>query len=284
MGSIRSVWPLLIFTSCAPLCAGAWIVAAFLSLTDAFPQASMLVSGLHGVTLCVILVVALGCSTLHLGRPTKALRAFMRLGNSAVSNEVFMGTLFAVLMILYLVGSYVFAAARELWEILLVFVTVSAALFVVFQSLAYRMRTVLSWNSVAFSVEFAVIALMGGVCFEGVACLTLSAPFSVRLILVVVEAACCMVMMFVLCAQGTVVAKGISTHCGTQVVLEKWGSLAVVRSLALVAGSIVWGCGLLMGSLTIGLAVVGTVLVIFGIVAGRYAFYEFYGNVGLPRM
>ena len=94
MNSIRSEWPLLVFTTGAPLCAGAWVVACVLVLLDA-PQAGVLTMDACGVALCLLLAASLACSTLHLGKPVKALRAFRRLGNSTVSNEVFMGTLFA---------------------------------------------------------------------------------------------------------------------------------------------------------------------------------------------
>ncbi|MFR1640156.1 MAG: DmsC/YnfH family molybdoenzyme membrane anchor subunit [Eggerthellaceae bacterium] len=65
MSSIKSEWPLLVFTTCAPVCAGAWIVAAALTLFGASPQASAL-TGPCGAALCALLVVSLACSTLHL--------------------------------------------------------------------------------------------------------------------------------------------------------------------------------------------------------------------------
>lgn len=284
MKGTKSIWPLVVFTVCAPLCAGAWVVAASLALLDAFPRAILLTMGYPGALLCVLLVASLGCSTLHLGKPVKALRAFMRLGNSTVSNEVFMGALFAAASVLYLATADSLAAAGELRSMLLAAVAAFAILFVVFQCLAYRMRTVPIWNSFAFSVEFAVIALLGGVCLEGVlACLALPVPLSVRISLVAVEGFGCLGMLFVGFAQGPVVAQSLAMIRGGQVMLRRWGFISAVRMVAIVFGSIVWGCGMLAETPAIPLVIAGMMMVVIGISIGRYAFYRFYANVGLQR-
>ena len=283
MNSIKSEWPLLVFTLCAPLCAGAWIVAATLALLDVFPQAGRLSMGAYGTALCV-LVLSLGCSTLHLGKPLKALRAFMRLGNSSVSNEVFMGALFASSLVVYLVVAGCLPVVGEIGNILLAFVAACAVLFVLFQCLAYRMRTVSTWNSFAFSVEFAVIALLGGVCAEGVlACVAGFVPFNVRLALTVVEAASCAGMVITVFAQGAVVAKSVADRRDAKVLVGRWGALGVVRVLALVGGSVAWCCGMLATDPAPALSAAGAAIVLVGVAIGRYAFYRFYVNVGLPR-
>lgn len=284
MSSIKSEWPLLVFTTCAPVCAGAWIVAAALTLFGASPQASALTTGPCGMALCALLIVSLACSTLHLGKPTKALRAFGRLGNSTVSNEVFMGSLFALSSVLYLLISPGLASASEIWKIPLALVAAFAALFVVFQCLAYRMRTVSTWNSVAFSVEFAVIALLGGVCLEGaIARLAVPLPFDVRLGLVAVGAACCAGMVFVVCAEGSVVARAALRRPDAEESLARWGACSVARVLALAVGFVAWGCGMLVNEPSVALACAGFAVVVVGIAIGRFAFYRFYLNVGLPR-
>ena len=162
MRSVASEWPLVLFTVLAPLCAGIWMVAGFLALIDAFPGAVNLTTGYAGAFLCVLLLAALACSTLHLGKPLKALRAFMRLGNSSVSNEVFVGALFALCSCAYVLVAQSLIEAGSLWKIPLAFVAGFAGLFVLFQCLAYRMRTVSTWNSPSFSAEFAVFALLAG--------------------------------------------------------------------------------------------------------------------------
>ena len=111
MRSVVSEWPLVVFTSVAPLCAGAWIVTALLALFDVFPEVTLLTTGFTGAFFCLLLAAALACSTLHLGKPAAALRAFMRLGNSAVSNEVFAGVLFVVACCLYVLVSQNLIAA-----------------------------------------------------------------------------------------------------------------------------------------------------------------------------
>lgn len=282
MNSIRSEWPLLVFTTGAPLCAGAWVVACVLVLLDA-PQAGVLTMDACGVALCLLLAASLACSTLHLGKPVKALRAFRRLGNSTVSNEVFMGTLFAAFSILYLVVAHSLVDEVELWKILLVLVAAFAVLFVVFQCLAYRMRTITTWNSFAFSVEFALVALLGGLCLEGAAsCAVLSLPYGIRSGLVVAEALCCVAMVLTIGAQGVVVSHGLDGKADALVRMKRWGAFGFARVVMLVIGSAVWGCGMLSAEPSVGLTVFGGAVVLGGIVVGRYAFYRCYCNVGLP--
>lgn len=284
MNSIKSEWPLLVFTVCAPLCAGAWVVAAFLALFDVFPQAIVLTTGWYGVLLCALLVVALGCSTLHLGKPMRALRAFARLGNSTVSNEVFTGALFTLSLIVYLLVAQSLVASSEIGKILLAFVAAFAMLFVLFQCLAYRMRTVSTWNSFSFSVEFAGIALLGGVCVESVlACLAVSVPLDVRVGLVSVGVACCVGMVLVVHAQGAVVVCSISGRRDVQVALTRWNAFSGARLFAMVVGVIMWACGMLSNEPMLLLSALGAAVVLAGIVMGRCAFYYYYVNVGLPR-
>lgn len=284
MRSVISEWPLVVFTSVAPLCAGVWIVSAFLALFDVLPGANAMTMGVPGMLLCLFLVAALACSTLHLGKPMKALRAFMRLGNSAVSNEVFMGALLAAASVLYVALAQRLVVEGDLWKIPLAFVAGCAALFVLFQCLAYRMRTVPTWGSPSFSIEFAIIALMGGIVAVGVALVAGGiGDGSVRTGLVVAEALCCVATVLAVHAQGMVTARSVKDHRNVSRVLERWNVLGIVRVLAIVAGSALWGFGMLGANVSVWWAVAGMALVCAGIVAGRCSFYRFYANVGLPQ-
>lgn len=285
MSSLKSEWPLVVFTTCASLSSGAWIVAAVLALSGAFPQASVLVTGLPAISLCVFLAAALAFSTLHLGKPLKALRAFTRLGNSTVSNEVFSGTLFVIVSALFVALSQSVPVFGELWGVLLFLVAALAVAFVAFQSLAYRMRTVATWNSGAFSVEFVVVALLGGLCLEGViAGVFLLAPFGVRAVLVLLEFVCCVALALTVCAQGIVVAKSVAGRRDSTAVLKEWGTFAVARVATVATGSLLWAFGLLSQEPVVVWAVAGLAIVVVGIVLGRYSFYRSYVNVGLPRL
>lgn len=284
MESVKSEWPLVVFTTLSPLCAGVWIVAGLLALFDAFPGAHAFTMGYAGAFLCVLLVAALACSTLHLGKPLKALRAFKRLGNSTVSNEVFVGTAFAVFACLYVLVAQSLVEAGDMWKIPLAFVAGFAGLFVLFQCLAYRMRTVSTWNSPSFAMEFAVIAVLGGVVVEGVMlCFAPSMAEDVRMGLVAVEAVCCVATIFLVHTQGSVVAKSSLARKNSHRFLEQWSHLGIARVLSVVVGSLLWAYGFLVVPAQPAWAIVGAVLIGAGIVVGRYSFYRFYHNVGLPR-
>lgn len=284
MRSVASEWPLVLFTVLAPLCAGIWMVAGFLALIDAFPGAVNLTTGYAGAFLCVLLLAALACSTLHLGKPLKALRAFMRLGNSSVSNEVFVGALFALCSCAYVLVAQSLIEAGSLWKIPLAFVAGFAGLFVLFQCLAYRMRTVSTWNSPSFSAEFAVFALLGGVVVEGaLLCFAPAVTVEVKRGLVVAEVACALALLLVVHSQGSVVAWGAQAHRDGGRMMRVWNRLSCARIALLTAGSALWAYGLLGVPSQPAWAVAGAAVVLLGMVVGRYAFYRFYLNVGLPQ-
>lgn len=284
MRSMASEWPLVVFTTVSPLCAGVWIVAGLLALVDAFPGAADLTVGYAGAFLCVLLVAALACSTLHLGKPLKALRAFMRLGNSSVSNEVFVGSLFAAGSCLYVLVAQGLIEQGDMWKIPLAFVSGFAGLFVLFQCLAYRMRTVRTWASPSFSVEFAVIALLSGIAVEGVVLsFAPTASFDVRAALVASEAICCVVAVCVVHAQGSVVAKEVATRRDRRQLLAQWNVLGITRIVLLAVGVALWGYGMLAGLDGPTGTVAGMTMVLLSIVVGRCSFYRFYLNVGLPQ-
>lgn len=284
MNSIKSEWPLLVFTTGAPLCAGSWIVLAVLVLADADSQAISLTMGINGLLLCLVLGVSLACSTLHLGKPIKALRAFSRLGNSTVSNEVFMGTLFMVFSFIYFAVAQSMDSVADLRKVLLALVAAFAALFVVFQCLAYRMRTVPTWNSFAFAVEFAIMAVFGGTISVGIMSVA-SDPlaFEVRLVLVAVALVGCFLMIVAACAQLSVFLRFRSIPSSGSLREAGCDALVAIRLAALVFGTVIWGHAMLMARPSVVLAAVGGVFVLVGIVCGRYAFYRSYCNVGLPR-
>lgn len=280
MDTVRSSWPLLVFTTIAPLAAGAWALVAALALFDVFPGAAALTVGGFGLLLCLLFAASLACSVLHLGRPTKAFRALRRLGNSSVSNEVFVGGLFAMLALIYVVVAEGLMAAGDVWKMLLGLIAGCAVVFVLFQCLAYRMRTVPTWNSPAFALEFAAIALLGGVCLVGAFVpFGPAVPDGVRWVLLGLEAVCCGVMLLVATAQDATVA-ALPLDRDARAWRGRWG---VARVLALVAGSGLWIAGMAAPAPIPELLVLGTVVVVVGIAVGRALFYGSYINVGLPQ-
>lgn len=285
MESIRGEWPLLVFTTCAPLCTGGLLVVSVLALCGAFPHAEQMAAGPFAIVLWAIIAIGLCFSTLHLGKPLAALRAFARIGNSNVSNEVFTGTLFVVFEGLFLLVENSVPLPEEVLRALLILAAAFAVLFLLFQCLAYRMRTVVTWNSLSFSVEFAIVALLGGVCLCGLCAVALGAvPEPVRQCLVIFQVACCILLVFDVFAQGAVVSKSPAARRNPDGVLQTWSLLGALRVLLVVAGSVLWGFGMMGTSGSMASVALGTVLVGIAVVIGRVSFYRFYSNVGLARL
>jgi DMSO reductase anchor subunit len=84
--------------------------------------------------------------------------------------------------------------------------------------------------------------------------------------------------------QGAVVARAFAPHRQLRAALRHWGALGALRTLALTVGSAIWAFGICLPAPSWELAFAGLAVVIIGIAVGRYAFYRFYVNVGLPRV
>lgn len=285
MNDIKKEWPLIVFTTCAPICTGALAIAAALSLTHAYPESETL--PLHAVNFMVwaVLLLSLLCSTLHLGHPLRALRAVTRLGNSNVSNEVFAGALFAGFGAILFLDSQWLSTSDEIMAALLVLLIALALLFVFFQCCAYRIRTVGTWNALSFSIEPALIALQGGICLEGILVLPyLSEALWVGTTLCVMQLLLAMASVCMVFAQGRSVENAQSARPINRQGQHLWAMLNGARVILVILGAFLWCLGLLFSSTLFWLMIVGCIMTLAGIVFGRVSFYAFYVNVGIVRL
>ena len=111
--------PLALFTTLAPMGAGAFIVLALAFFTTTFTDDQ--VKKIDRMTLIPLVVVLVGfaASFFHLASPLHAAGVFAGIGSSPLSNEILVGSLFVVLALVYVIlalaGKLSGAARKASW-------------------------------------------------------------------------------------------------------------------------------------------------------------------------
>ncbi|NPD31752.1 dimethyl sulfoxide reductase anchor subunit [Eggerthellaceae bacterium zg-997] len=157
--------PLALFTTLAPLGAGALLAMALVGLVAPSALAGEGASRALGVRVLVALAVAavgFAASLFHLATPAHAPYVLANVGSSPLSNEIAAGVAFlvvgAVFCALLLFGRPQVAA---LTAACVVMVAVALA-FGWFAGQAYVMRTIASWNTVLVPVQVVGFMLLEG--------------------------------------------------------------------------------------------------------------------------
>ena len=165
--------PLALFTTLAPIGAGAFIALAVAFFTTKFSDEQLRKIDRMTTIPVVVLVAGFICAFFHLASPMHAFGVFAGLGASPLSNELLAGVVFAVLAIVY----WIVALAGKLGEGarkgFAAVVAVMAIVFACFTGAAYMMETIASWNTPMVPVAVLGFSLLGGVSL-GVLVLALS--------------------------------------------------------------------------------------------------------------
>ena len=165
--------PLALFTTLAPIGAGAFIALAVAFFTTKFSDEQLKKIDRMTTIPVVVLVAGFICAFFHLASPMHAFGVFAGLGASPLSNELLAGVVFAVLAIVY----WIVALAGKLGEGarkgFAAVVAVMAIVFACFTGAAYMMETIVSWNTPMVPVAVLGFSLLGGVSL-GVLVLALS--------------------------------------------------------------------------------------------------------------
>ena len=165
--------PLALFTTLAPIGAGAFIALAVAFFTTKFSDEQLKKIDRMTTIPVVVLVAGFICAFFHLASPMHAFGVFAGLSASPLSNELLAGVVFAVLAIVY----WIVALAGKLGEGarkgFAAVVAVMAVVLACFTGAAYMMETIASWNTPMVPVAVLGFSLLGGICL-GVLVLALS--------------------------------------------------------------------------------------------------------------
>ncbi|RDB54609.1 dimethyl sulfoxide reductase anchor subunit family protein [Senegalimassilia anaerobia] len=277
--------PLALFTTLAPIGAGAFIALAVAFFTTKFSDEQLKKIDRMTTIPVVVLVAGFICAFFHLASPMHAFGVFAGLGASPLSNELLAGVVFAVLAIVY----WILALAGKLGEGarkgFAAVVAVMAVVFACFTGAAYMMETIASWNTPMVPVAVLGFSLLGGVSL-GVLVLALSgvledaakggfkmAALVVLVIGLVLGVAGLLVQVMSVSGMGNALVDGADLVAAASAPM--W--IGVVCMVVAAAAAFM----ALRNSKSTALAAAAPVLAIVGVFAARLAFYAVQLSVGL---
>ena len=277
--------PLALFTTLAPIGAGAFIALAVAFFTTKFSDEQLKKIDRMTTIPVVVLVAGFICAFFHLASPMHAFGVFAGLGASPLSNELLAGVVFAVLAIVY----WIVALAGKLGEgarkCFAAVVAVIAVVFACFTGAAYMMETIASLNTPMVPVAVLGFSLLGGVSL-GVLVLALSGALEdaakggfkmaapvVLVVGLVLGIAGLLVQVMSVSGMGNALVDGADLVAAASAPM--W--IGVVCMVVAAAAAFM----ALRNSKSTALAVAAPVLAIVGVFAARLAFYAVQLSVGL---
>ena len=277
--------PLALFTTLAPIGAGAFIALAVAFFTTKFSDEQLKKIDRMTTIPVVVLVAGFICAFFHLASPMHAFGVFAGLGASPLSNELLAGVVFAVLAIVY----WIVALAGKLGEGarkgFAAVVAVMAIVFACFTGAAYMMETIVSWNTPMVPVAVLGFSLLGGVSL-GVLVLALSgaledaakggfkmAALAVLVIGLVLGVVGLLVQVMSVSDMGNALVDGADLVAAASAPM--W--IGVVCMVVAAAAAFM----ALRNSKSTALAAAAPVLAIVGVFAARLAFYAVQLSAGL---
>lgn len=277
--------PLALFTTLAPIGAGAFIALAVAFFTTKFSDEQLKKIDRMTTIPVVVLVAGFICAFFHLASPMHAFGVFAGLGASPLSNELLAGVVFAVLAIVY----WIVALAGKLGEGarkgFAAVVAVMAVVFACFTGAAYMMETIASWNTPMVPVAVLGFSLLGGVSL-GVLVLALSGALEdaakggfkmaapvVLVVGLVLGVAGLLVQVMSVSGMGNALVDGADLVAAASAPM--W--IGVVCMVVAAAAAFM----ALRSSKSTALAAAAPVLAIVGVFAARLAFYAVQLSVGL---
>ena len=277
--------PLALFTTLAPIGAGAFIALAVAFFTTKFSDEQLKKIDRMTTIPVVVLVAGFICAFFHLASPMHAFGVFAGLGASPLSNELLAGVVFAVLAIVY----WIVALAGKLGEGarkgFAAVVAVMAIVFACFTGAAYMMETIVSWNTPMVPVAVLGFSLLGGVSL-GVLVLALSgaledaakggfkmAALAVLVIGLVLGVVGLLVQVMSVSGMGNALVDGADLVAAASAPM--W--IGVVCMVVAAAAAFM----ALRNTKSTALAAAAPVLAVVGVFAARLAFYAVQLSVGL---
>lgn len=277
--------PLALFTTLAPVGAGAFIALAVAFFTTKFSDEQLKKIDRMTTIPVVVLVAGFICAFFHLASPMHAFGVFAGVGASPLSNELLAGVVFAVLAIVY----WIVALAGKLDEGarkgFAAVVAVMAIVFACFTGAAYMMETIASWNTPMVPVAVLGFSLLGGICL-GVLVLALSgaledaakggfkmAALAVLVVGLVLGVAGLLVQVMSVSGMGNALVDGADLVAAASAPM--W--IGVVCMVVAAAAAFM----ALRNTKSTALAAAAPVLAVVGVFAARLAFYAVQLSVGL---
>ena len=164
MGMAMHELPLALFTTIAPIGAGAFVALFVAFLKGTFTDAQLKAVDKCSIVPIVIALVGMACSVPHLTNANNAVNVLNTIGASPLANEMTAFGVFLVLACLYWIIGVAGGLKNRGFRLLCAgIVAVAALVFAVFVGMAYALPTQPVWNTLWTPVQILGIELFGGV-------------------------------------------------------------------------------------------------------------------------
>lgn len=282
MGTGFSETPLAVFTTLAPMGAGAFLVLACLIAAAKLDDEAL--ARLDKLSIVPFVVSAIGFigAFFHLANPLHAFGVFAGIGTSPLSNEVAVGVVFMAVALVYVALAFMgklTASSRKAFSLV---VAVLALVFMVFCGLAYMMDAIPTWNTPASIVQMLGYGLLGGSAFAALTCGLAHIEVSQKARVVVVAfVAVGLVLSLVGFGMQIMAASSIANIWGAAIDLVPaiWGMFAVLAVCGVVALALIVAGG--KKNFPLAFSAAACALVVVGVFLARIGFYGLYMSVAL---
>lgn len=276
--------PLALFTTLAPLGAGAFIALAYAFFTTSFSDEQQKKIDRGTIIPLAIVIVGFICAFFHLASPMNAPSVFLGAG-SPMSNEIIAGCVFAIVAIVYVIVANAGKLCGSARKGFAAVVAVLAVLFAIFTGLAYVMNAIATWDTPLVPVQMLGFALVGGAATAALVLASAGAwadackgSFKSAVIGLAVVGA---VLAIVGLAGQLAMASGMENALVSGSELVSGALLPAVIGLALIVVAAVLVFVAVKKEATIGLAAAAVIAALVGIFLARMAFYAIQMSVGI---
>jgi anaerobic dimethyl sulfoxide reductase subunit C (anchor subunit)/Tat-targeted selenate reductase subunit YnfH len=154
--------PLALFSTFAPLGAGAFVLLALAFFTKDFDARQLRRIDVLTVLPLLFVVGGFVAAFFHLQTPMNAFAVFGGIGRSPLSNEILCGVIFLVLAGFYWLVALTGKLPLELRRVWSLLAALAAVLFVIFIGTAYAVSTIPSWDTAWTPLALVGFCLLGG--------------------------------------------------------------------------------------------------------------------------
>lgn len=281
MGSGWHEWPLVLFTVLGQCVVGGLIVTGFswLSHSDNSKRQQRIVRSMF--FLWLLMAIGFLASIMHLGSPLRAFNSLNRIGDSALSNEIAIGSLFFAVGGFWWLLTILGRMPQALGKLWLVVAMILGICFIWAMTRVYQIDTVPTWHSVWTTPGFFMTALLGGPLL-GALLLREDISKSARNIFSLLTLAAFLISVIVAVNQGIALASIHSSVQQASALVPDYGPLQAGRFALLAAGIAcwLWPCTRNTKPGTPAL-IAGFILVFAGEIIGRTLFYGLHMTVGM---
>jgi DMSO reductase anchor subunit len=277
--------PLALFTTLAPIGAGAFITLAIAFFTTKFSDERL--KRIDRMTLIpfIIVIIGLVASFIHLASPLRAFGVFAGVGSSPLSNEIVVSSVFIIVSIIYLIYALTGNMKEGVRKGFIAVLAILAVVFACFTGMAYMVNTIGSWMTPALPVSIIGFSLMGGVLLgalvlAGAGALDEACDTSFKTVALIVA-----LIGLALGVIGVLMQYGLAASIVTAI--ANGASMASAVTGYLVAFVVCAALGVILGVYvlakkhSLALTIIGSVLIIGGVFLARLVFYALQISVGL---